>query len=253
MNLIQTRGFSLGSISLSESDKLVQLYTLQWGRVKAVVRGARRPRSKLAPALDLFTESAFSLHKRAHSELYILTQAKVLNSHSELKKDLASITALQVLADILVQSLHDTEFHSEVFTLIRETLEEMKRGTEGQEAVLTAFGMKFLVLLGYPLELGSCSECGASLGRKTVLLIPHRGGALCSECCPAAASRLKVGPAALEILKRLRALPMGKIHILKMKPAFSRAIFLTLLEYLERTMEKKLKTLEYYLSVSSKF
>lgn len=250
MQPIETRGFLLSFFPYGEADKIAQLYTLQLGKVKAVAKGARKPKSKLAPALDLFNESGFSLFKKRPSgEIYVLGQVKVLDDHSRLKKDLASITALQVLADILIQSIHDTEPHQEVYLLLKETLKALEEKMESKELVLTAFGTKLLDLLGYPLELSVCAECGASLEGQTAHLIPHRGGALCKDCFPSGPVRLKISPAGLGILRRLKELPLGKIHVLKLKPALSRELFLVLLSYLEQTIEKKLKTLDYYLKL----
>ncbi len=249
MNFIPARGFVLETRNFAETDKIVQLYTVQLGRVKAIVKGVRKPKSKLASAIDLFTESSFSLHKKPSADLYVLTQAKVLNGHSDLKKDFKTITALQILADLLVQSLHDTEPHPEVYSLLGETLGALKEKGDEPESILTAFGLKFLDLLGYPLELNQCVECETILRGKKAILIPHRGGALCEDCCPSGPTRLRVKQVDLEVLKKLRSLPMEKAHVIKMKPLFSRNLLLTLLEYVERTIEKKLRAVEYYLKV----
>ncbi|HTC22619.1 MAG TPA: DNA repair protein RecO, partial [bacterium] len=206
-------------------------------------------KSKLASSLEMFTESSFQLHKRPAGELYVLGQAKLLNGYAELKKDLPRITALQLLADILIQAIHDTEPHPEVYSLLKDTLAAFKEKSILPELFLTAFGIKFLELSGYPMEFAYCAECDSSLERKKVFLIPHRGGALCENCCPSGPARLKVSPAGLEVMKKLKSLPMKKIHILKLRPSFLRELFLAVLEYLERTIERPLKTLEYYLKV----
>lgn len=250
MQSIETRGFLLSFFPYGEADKIAQLYTLQLGKVKAVAKGAREPKSKLAPALDLFNESGFSLFKKKPSgDLYVLGQVKILDDHSELKKDLASITALQVLADVLIQSIHDSEPHREVYLLLKEILKFLGENPELKELYLAAFGVKLLELLGYPLELPVCAECGGSLEGRTVHLIPHRGGALCGDCCPSGPARLKISPAGLAVLRKLKEFPPGKIHILKLRPSLSRELFLTLLSYLEQTIEKKLKSLDYYLKL----
>ncbi len=249
MNLIPVRGFVLEARSFAEADKIVQLYTLQLGRIKAIVKGVRKPKSKLSSAIDLFTESGFSLHKRPSADLYLLTQAKVVNSYPELKKDLKTITALQVLADLLTQSLHDSEPHPEVYSLLRGTLEGLGRKGAEPEALLTSFILRFLDLLGNPLELAVCVECETVLRGKNAFLIPHRGGALCGDCCPTGPARLKASPVELEVLKKLKSLPLGKVEVLKMKPSFQRRVFLTALEYLERTIEKKLKAVDFYLKM----
>lgn len=249
MNQLTARGFVLAARPYGEADKIAQLYTYQWGLVRAIVKGVRKPKSKLASALELFTESSFSLHKKSSADLYILSQAKVMNSHGELKKDLATITALQVLADVLIQAIPDTEPHPEIYLLVEETLAALANLSEGPELYLTAFGVKFLGMSGYPMELSLCAECQSPLDKKKVYLIPHRGGALCESCCPSGPGRLLVPPSSLEILKKLKSLSMAKVHILKLRPAQVRELFLTLLEYLERTVEKKLKIVEYYLKI----
>jgi DNA repair protein RecO (recombination protein O) len=245
---LPVRGFILSTLAYGEADRICQVYTLQAGKVRAIAKGARKPKSKLSSSLELFTESTFGLNKRPGGDLYVLSQAKVLHDHHALKEDLGSISILQLLSDILIQSLHDHETNRELYALIKETLEVWK-GSEAREQVLCAFCLRFLELSGYPLELTACAECQKPLDRVSVLLIPHRGGALCGDCCPSGPSALKATPLTLELLKKLRNLPMDRVKILKIKSVPLRSILLTLLEYLERTIEKKLRTLDYYLKV----
>jgi DNA repair protein RecO (recombination protein O) len=249
LNFLPARGFVLKANPLGEADKIVHLFTLQLGRVKAVAKGIRKPKSKMVSSVDLFTESSFSLHKKAAGGLYVLGQAKVLNAHSDLKKDFNTITALQVLAEILGETLPEAEPHPEIYSLLKEVLGELRDHPQNQELFLTAFAIKFIDQMGYPLELNLCAECGSPLQRKQVFLIPNRGGVLCESCCSSGPSRLKMTPAGLEVMKKFKSLPLKKIHILKLKPVFIRQLFLAILEYLEQTIETKLKTPEYYLKV----
>jgi DNA repair protein RecO (recombination protein O) len=249
LNFIPARGFVLSASAYGEADKIVHLFTIQLGRVSTIAKGVRKPKSKLASAIDLFTESGFSLHRRSSAGLYVLSQAKVLNVHSILKQDLSTLTSLHVLGEVLGQSLPEAETHPEVYALLNKTLRVLEEKEVDRELILTAFTLKLLELLGYPLELQSCAQCASSLQGKRVHLIPHRGGALCGNCAPSGPSRLKVSPAGLEVLKKLRSLPLEKVHVLKLKPLVLKELFLTVMEYLERTIEKKLKTIGYYLSL----
>jgi DNA repair protein RecO (recombination protein O) len=239
----------LSTFSFREADKIAQIYSLQLGRLKAVVKGARKPKSKLAASLELLTESTFSLHKKSGGDLYVLGQAKILDDYHELKQDFPTITLLQLLSDILIQSLQDHEPNAGLYLLLREILEALRSKRDIREQLLAAFCLKFLELSGFPLELSACVECGTSLERRRAVLIPHRGGALCEDCCATGPARLRISPAGLGTFRKLKSLPLEKIHVLKLKPTFARELFLTVLDYLERTIEKKLKTLDYYLKV----
>ena len=249
MSLYQTQGFPLRSTPYAEADKIVWFYTHQLGKVKAIVKGARKPKSRLAPLLELFTESSLTFHKKGGGDLYGLGQAKLLNSHPLLKKDLSTITLLQVMSDLLLQALPEAEPQDALYRLIRKTLKVLEVGRGSREQILVAFALRFLDLAGYPLGLDSCVECGASLERKKAILVPHRGGALCGDCVTNALSRLTVSPSGLQILRKLRSLPLEKVSILKIQTGLMRAIFLNALEYVAQTVEKPLKTLEYYLKI----
>jgi DNA repair protein RecO (recombination protein O) len=252
LNFIPVRGFVLGSRPSREADRIVQLYTLSLGRVKAVAKGARSPKSRTASALELFTEGDYSLHKSRSGDLFVLGQAKVLSAQGALKRDLRGITALQVLADVLVQTLEEAEPHPELYRLLKDLLGALERAPSCGETLLVAFGGKLLSLLGHPLELDACVSCGGSLKGRPSLLVPHRGGALCPECCPSAPAGLRVTAAGRETLRKLRDLPMDRAPIVKMGPAPSRALFLTVMDYIGRTVEKELRSVKYYLEINSK-
>lgn len=247
---LKTRGFALSARPLAESDRLITLFTLHAGLVRASVRGVRKAGSKLAPALELMTESDLVLNRRAGGDLFRLTQAKVISSRAALKEDLASISALQVLADVVGQAVPAGEAHPEVYALVLEVLAEFPKakGSAEREMLLAAFVLHLLEGLGYPLELSRCAECGHALTRSPAALVPHRGGALCAECAPGN-HPLKLAAAPRAVAEKLKQWPIERALVLKAGPSVSRTVFKAALEYLEQTLEHPLKSYPYYLQV----
>ncbi len=246
------RGFVLSASPSGEADKWVRLMTKESGRIRAFARGVRKPKSRMAPALEFFTESSFVLHPAKRGDSYSLSQAKVLNGHPDLKKDLTAIALLQLLADILLGCLPEGEPHPVLFDGVRALLAGWEKEPAQREQLLAAFNLRFLREGGYPLEFTDCAECGESLQGKKANLVPHRGGALCASCSPVGPSRLQVNPQSLAWLKKLLELPLSRATLLKLTPSQARSVLLTTLEYLQQTFEKHLKTLDFYLSLSSK-
>lgn len=252
MKLKTDRGFVLSTSASGEADKWVRLITREGGRIRAFARGVRKPKSRMAPALEFFTESAFVLHSQKRGDSFGLSQAKVLNGHPALKKDLAAIALLQLLADILLSCLPEGEPHPVLFDGIKALLAGWEIHPAQREQILAAFVLRFLRDGGYPMELTDCADCGEVLGGKKAVLVPHRGGALCSSCGEAVPSRLQVTPQSLAWLNKLLDLPLSRVTLLKLNTSQARSVLLTTLEYLQRTIEKPLKTLDYYLSLSFK-
>jgi len=250
LKLKTDRGFVLSAFPSGEADKWVRLLTRENGKIRAYARGVRKPKSKLAPALELFTESSFILHAQKRGDSYGLSQAKVLNGHPDLKKDLNAISLLQLLADILLGCLPDAEPHPVLFDGVKDLLRGWETHPEHREQILAAFVLRFMRDGGYPMEFTECTECGESLQGKKALLVPHRGGALCPSCGSSGPARLQVNPQSLAWLNKLLELPLSRVTLLKLNATQARSVLLTTLEYLERTFEKPLKTLDYYLSLS---
>ena len=245
MNLWSTQGFVLSARPYLEADKLIQVYTRQFGKVRARVKGARKPKSRLGHALELFTESSLTFTKAPHAELYLLTQAKLLRGFPSLKEDFGTITLLQVMADILAQALQDGEPDGELYDLVLETLRNLEAQGQGREIVVSAFILRLLEAMGHPLELDLCAECREALGPKGAYLIAHRGGALGPECFPSGPGFLKVSAAQLGLLRKIRAFPWDRLTVLKMEKSQAREILFALLAYLEKTIEKPLKSVDY--------
>lgn len=57
----QTEAVIIRKTRLGEADRILTLYTPRLGKIHAVAKGVRRPRSKMAGHLELLTHSQISL------------------------------------------------------------------------------------------------------------------------------------------------------------------------------------------------
>src|SRR5258708_10646530 len=69
MALYKTRGVVIGRRAFGESDRLVDFYTRDHGKVRGIARSARRPRSRFGSALELFTLGEMVFFDSGRSEL----------------------------------------------------------------------------------------------------------------------------------------------------------------------------------------
>jgi len=69
MALYKTQGIVIGRRALGESDRLVDFYTRDHGRVRGVAKSARRTRSRFGSALELFTLGELCFFDTGRSEL----------------------------------------------------------------------------------------------------------------------------------------------------------------------------------------
>lgn len=86
VKLYKTEAIVLKHIPFGEADRLVTLYTPQLGKVRAVAKGARRARSKLAGHLEPLTR-VNTLIRRGKT-LDTISQSETVTSNLLLRGDL---------------------------------------------------------------------------------------------------------------------------------------------------------------------
>src|SRR2546426_12536611 len=69
MALHKTRAVVIGRRAFGESDRLVDFYTRDHGKVRGVAKSARRPRSRFGSALELFTLGELVFFDTGRSDL----------------------------------------------------------------------------------------------------------------------------------------------------------------------------------------
>ena len=69
----------------SDYDRMVTLFSPEMGRVDAIARGCRRPKSPLVNAVEPFTSGEFQLYH--HRDRYSLEQCQISDSYFELRSD----------------------------------------------------------------------------------------------------------------------------------------------------------------------
>lgn len=99
-------GINLKAIPFGESDRLVTILTREYGLIRAIAPGARKPNSSLAGRSAIFVVNSLSITKGRSIDKII--EAQTLNTYGGLSRDLGKLAAGQYLAElVLAQALSD--------------------------------------------------------------------------------------------------------------------------------------------------
>src|SRR4030042_321298 len=137
----QTEAIVIKKTKLGEADRILTLYPPHLGKIRAVAKGTRRPRSKLAGHLELLTHSLVSLARGRN--LDTITGSQTINSFLPLKSDLWLTSCGLYIAELVNQFTAD---HQENFSLLQLMLETMNRlcQANNKEVVLHYFELNLL-------------------------------------------------------------------------------------------------------------
>ena len=122
---IKTTGYVLRRTNYGEADRILDLIT-PLGKIAVLARGVRKPRSKLAGGIELYTLSEFNIH-RGRGELGILTGARMQRFYSNFLSDPAKmLLAVEILQRVGRAAEHTDS--PEYFALVDQSLASLNAG-----------------------------------------------------------------------------------------------------------------------------
>lgn len=172
MKVQNQAGFVLHTTPFRETSLLVDIFTLNYGRVRCVAKGFRKPNKKgISRALFPFTQYSFSWQGR--SDLKTLTQSDTAEAPLFLHGK-SMFTGLYV-NELLYRLLHEYDPHENLFERYQALLTKLTAG-ELIEADLRQLEINLLDELGYGLVLDTESVTGEPLSlEKYYRYIPDQG------------------------------------------------------------------------------
>src|SRR5262245_9287486 len=125
--LEKASGLVIRFTDFSETSRIVTLWTREFGKVRALAKGGRRPKSNFESALDLLTVCSIVLLRKTSAgtgsgALDLLTEARVAERFGALRRDLQALYAGYYVAELLGEGTEDGDPHPALYDAAVETL-----------------------------------------------------------------------------------------------------------------------------------
>lgn len=150
----KTEGIIIRRLNFGEADRIITIFTKNYGKIKAVAKGIRRIKSRRASSLELFNHSVIFL--RQGRNLDLISEAQLKGSFAHLKKNLHKVALAFKICEIVDQLTREGQTQKEVFHLLGSYLSRLNRqdrvGVE-TEQMTKNFEVNLLQILGFlPLK-----------------------------------------------------------------------------------------------------
>jgi DNA repair protein RecO (recombination protein O) len=179
---LNTEAIVLRSIRYGEADRILHLYTAKRGRLGAIAKGARRPKSRFGGRLEPFFRLDLLLHE-GRGELFTVTQANTVDGYPRLRSSGAALTAGARACDAVLRLLDSAEPNPPAYNLLCRYLSLLDDPVAPRAAglpVALAFRLKLALVAGFSPELASCAGCGEA--GHLVGFSGAAGGVVCAGC-----------------------------------------------------------------------
>jgi len=189
-------------VEFSETSSVLTLFTREFGKIRGLAKGARRPKGPFDAALDLLCLCRIVFLRKSSDALDLLTEAKLERRFRPRGRDLSSLYAAYYVAELLSELTDEYDPHPPLFDAAQETLRALS--TEGSiAAVVLRFEMTALRVLGHLPSLSACAECGTRVEPAGRLAFGQlAGGVLCDNCRPGKRQVISVSAGVVRALAR---------------------------------------------------
>ena len=169
---------------MGETSKLVTLYTEDYGKVKVVAKGARKPKSKFGAALELMTETQVVFYLRDDRELQTLSDCDVTRTHPGLLSVLQRLSYGSAVCELVDRLTIEGEGKNRrLYRCLAGVLGGLEEVEPAQvESLFLYFQLRVAEALGYRPELGHCVSCLSPMAGRPLWFSPELGGGLCPPC-----------------------------------------------------------------------
>ncbi len=178
---LKTEAVVLRSIRYGEADRILHLYSKTRGRIGAIAKGARRPKSRFGGRLEPFFHLDLILHE-GRGELLTVTSVATLDGYPRLRSSGPALNAAARACDAVLRLLDSAEPNPPAYNLLCRYLAMLDAEEKGAASLETAlsFRLKLALAAGFAPELASCAHCGEA--EHLSGFSGAAGGVVCVSC-----------------------------------------------------------------------
>ncbi|MBA7572507.1 DNA repair protein RecO [subsurface metagenome] len=163
-----------------EADKIVTIYTKDYGKITAIVKGIRKTKSKFGSSLEILTHSIFLIYKGRNID--VVSQTEILESFFSISKEVIKFAFAANCVEVVNKLTEEREINIGLFNLLKEVLHYLRESNDPKLLTLS-FKWQTMSILGYRPSLDHCCRCNKSVGdQKEMYFNIKEGGLVCNNC-----------------------------------------------------------------------
>ncbi|MGB9911182.1 MAG: DNA repair protein RecO [Microgenomates group bacterium] len=143
--LYKTQGIILKRKNYGEIDRILTIFTLNYGKIKVLAKGVRKITSKRAGNLETFNFCRFLIRKGKTFD--ILSEVEVLDNFSSWRKNINKVKLAYYFCELVDKFTPEGEKNEKIFNLLKNSLKLLEKNEE--EKLKKEFEEKILLFSGF--------------------------------------------------------------------------------------------------------
>ncbi len=235
--LQKCEGIVIRSTDYGESNKIITLYTREWGKVGAMARGAKKPNSRLSSITQLFTHGYFLIQRG--TGLGSVQQGEMITSMRSIGEDIFLTAYASYIIELTDKCTEDNKPDPFHFELLYQTLNYLNEGYD-PVILMNIYEMKMLNVMGMYPVLNKCSVCGSTDGHFSFSI--RENGLICHRCLDKDPYHFKITQATVKLLRLFYYFDLSRLGKISVKDETKAELRKVITAYYEEYSGLHLKT-----------
>lgn len=226
MEIKKIEGIIISEKDYSETSKILNIITKDYGIISAIAKGCKSLKSELRSVSNKLTYGYFNLYYKV-DKLSTLISVDVIDNFRNIKTDIKRISYASYLLDITEQVMKQST-RNDIYDLLISSLIKINEGYDPM-VITNILELKYLDYLGVMPIIDRCAICGSNTS--IITLSSSKGGYICSKCYT---NEKRVSSKTIKMLRMFYYIDISKISKLDISEEVKKEINTFLDEYYDQ-------------------
>jgi DNA repair protein RecO (recombination protein O) len=181
MSIQEAEAIVLRQYSLSDADRIIVFITREFGKIRAVAQGVKKPKSRIAACLEPLNHLHLEFWTREGRDLSQVRQAELIHSYLGKNPSLKQIYAFTYFAELTNEVVQDNQPNQALFRLLLASMSAGEHHTVNP-SLIRYFEIWCLKVNGWFPNYAYCSNCGKCVKDEGFFAWLEAGTARCRAC-----------------------------------------------------------------------
>jgi len=151
----------LRTVNYSETSQIVTVFTREFGKVPAIAKGSKRPKSKFDGPIEILSFGNIVFANADSGKLASLTEFQQRPKFLQLRKNLFALNCALFATELMDKFTHDHDPHPGLLDVFLQFLDDTQNADSNPEnlALLILFQLSILNEIGSMPILNRCTNC----------------------------------------------------------------------------------------------
>lgn len=179
MEEIKTKGIVISASDYKDSDKLVTIFSFDFGIIKARAKGIKKAKAKLSFACQPFAFVEFMLS--AKGGFYTIINATSIDQFFDLTSDFDNYILMLACLEVCQKTVKENNPEPALFLALLDSFKAICYYGANAMVVFIKFLIEAMNALGLGIELSVCASCSENINKSKVFSYDFNGF-ICPKC-----------------------------------------------------------------------